>query len=572
MNPQEDLQKVIDDNNSQFNFEAILYRDNLKEEEINPPTEEPKEESKDKPKEDSSSNLFEVDNRTITPEIIDIIKKEIFDKYRINGENKLNELKIISEENFLENQTLLNVADLLGIKKIKFVDVETNIFNTLLPENSLMVKKFKRIKLEKEQEKNENKIEEEISLEEVKFKNCKIDADFSGIFPLIKKFTLKNCKIPYEIASKLNFNYLSELILENLGLIDDNIKSIFNQIKRNNHLKNNLIKISFKNNDISLIDPCQDLEDNKILEKLGLCNLEVLDLSNNKIVFISTKMVNALKSLKLIDLTNNSIVFPSGYSSYIDAAKKKNFLVLLTKNYALLNNSYKEDYVNYLTNIMDKIDYDFISISLVNLYIGKCYEKMMKLNLSKFSQSLIELDISYGNINDNDLNNLLKGNLALHNLKNLNLAKNKLTDKLLDIFVENNFQKEFPQLKILNLSGNKLGFKVAINYQNFFEKFISLKLFIVKNTPFELSINNYTRTLINRYYEMERKKEYKTEFTKEDFEIQKIINNDNYLIKKTNVTIYLIDTNNYKYVSKIKKYFPDILQRINFETRFYDNK
>ena len=108
---------------------------------------------------------------------------------------------------------------------------------------------------------------------------------------------------------------------------------------------------------------------------------------------------------------------------------------------------------------------------------------MMKLNLSKFSQSLIELDISYGNINDNDLNNLLKGNLALHNLKNLNLAKNKLTDKLLDIFVENNFQKEFPQLKILNLSGNKLGFKVAINYQNVFEKFISLKLFIVKNTP-----------------------------------------------------------------------------------------
>ena len=173
---------------------------------------------------------------------------------------------------------------------------------------------------------------------------------------------------------------------------------------------------------------------------------------------------------------------------------------------------------------------------------------MKTLNLSKFNNTLIELDISYGNINDNDLKVLLKSNLALFNLKKLNLSKNKLTEKILDILVEKEFEGHFNKLKILNLSGNLLQIKQAQNYQIFFEKFKTLKSFI------------------------EKKKKYETQFTKEDLEIQKIVENNNYLVKKTNVTISLIDTNNYKYVSKIKKYYPDILKRIDFETRFYDNK
>ena len=178
----------------------------------------------------------------------------------------------------------------------------------------------------------------------------------------------------------------------------------------------------------------------------------------------------------------------------------------------------------------------------------------------------------FENLCDNDLKVLLKSNLALFNLKKLNLSKNKLTEKILDILVEKEFEGHFNKLKILNLSGNLLQIIKAENYQNFFEKFKTLKSFIVKHTPFELSINNYTRTIINRHYENERKKKYETQFTKEDLEIQKILENNNYLVEKTNVTISLIDTNNYKYVSKIKKYYPDILKRIDFETRFYDNK
>ena len=595
--------------------------------------------NKDENIEKSSEQVPEVDNREITPEIIDIINEERYKKYR-GKENQLNKLKIKKDENLSEYRALIKVADLLQIKQIKFDNIETNDFNSLLSENSLIVKKYQKIKSEregindKEEEKQENKVEEnkkdenkveenkveknkveennkeenkkeennkeenkakenkieenkieenkkeenriteEIYLEKIIFNNCKVDIDFGSIFPLIKNITLKNCKLPYDLSSKLNFNYLTDLILENIGLIDDNIQSLFNLIKKNNSLKNTLKKISLRNNNISIFDPCKGMIDvkSKIEEILGLSNLEILDLSNNKLVFIGSKIIHALDKIKLINLTNNNIVFPSVYTSFIKMSKKKSFLVLLTKNYALINHKNREEYIDYLLNILPKIDYGLDTISLINLYTSQFYEKMKPINLCKYNNTLIELDISYGSFKDSDLKNLFKSNFALENLKYLNLSKNKLTDKFLDILVENDFPKQFSKLKKLDLSGNMLQFKQAINYQNFFEKYKALKLFVVKNTPFELSINNYTKTIINRYYEMERNKKYKTNFSNEDLEIQKIVENNNYLVNNTKVTISLIDVNNYKYVSKVKKYFPAILERIDFETRYYESK
>ena len=609
-----DINEILNNNDLQMNFEKILddfdaKKDALiqdepkKDSNIEPSSsnininkekeiEEPKDEIKEakgeikeaKSKEKSTEQILEVDNRTITQEIIDILKKDFYKEY-VKDEKQLMKLKIKSEEYFLENQTLINVADLLGIKKISFNEISTNNFNSLLTTDSFMIKKFNKIKKEKVQEKKDeqekkeqeekneikDEVKEEINLEEIKFKNCQIDIRYSDIFPLIKKLTIKNCKIPYNISKTLNFNFLTHLILEDLNLNDDNFHDLFELIKSNSFLKNNLQLISLKNNNIGLIDPCKGLDDDAIAEGLGLSNLEILDLSNNKIFFITFQMIDALKKIKLVDLTNNGIVFPTRYSLYLTAGKKNLFLVLLTKNYALLNDINKEEYINYLFEVIPKINYEFKSLSLVNLYVGKFYDKMKTLNLSKFNNSLIELDISFGNINDKDLSDLLKNNLNLNNLKKLNLSKNKLTEKIIDIFTEN-FDSQFSKLKYLYLSGNKLLFKKAINYQNFFEKFKSLKLFEAKQTPFELSLNNYTRTIINRYYENERYKTFKTNFTNEDLEVEKIVQNDKYLQKKTNVTICVFDVNNYKYISKIKKFYPEMLERINFEMRFQENK
>ena len=579
----------IEASNSNTNVDKVKEQEEAKEEikEVKEVKEEIKE---TKSEEISTEQILEVDSRTITPEIIEILKKDFYKEYVKDG-NQLMKLKIKSEEYFLENQTLINVADLLGIKKISFNEISTNNFNSLLTSDSFMIKKFNKIKKEKEkeqekkqdneqekkdaqEEKNEIKDEikeEEINLEEIKFNNCQIEIRYSDIFPLIKKLKIKNCKLPYDISKRLNFNFLTHLILEGLGLNDDNFHNLFELIKSNNFLKNNLQLISLKKNNIGLIDPCKGLDDDEIDKVLGMSNLEILDLSNNKIFYITFQMIVALKKIKLVDLTNNGIVFPTRYSMYLTAGKKNLFLVLLTKNYALLNDINKEEYINYLFDVVPKINYEFKFLSLVNLYVGKFYDKMKTLNLSKFNNSLIELDISFGNINDKDLSDLLKTNLNFNNLKKLNLSKNKLTEKIIDIFTEN-FSEQFSKLKYLYLSGNKLLFKKAINYQNFFEKFKSLKLFEAKQTPFEFSLNNYTRTIINRYYENERYKTFKTNFSNEDLEVEKIAQNDKYLQKKTNVTICVDDVNNYKYISKIKKFYPEILERINFEMRFQENK
>ena len=576
----------IDENNKeehQINMESTS-----KEEEKNKDTtekeipREPNEEKKATSKNTSSNQLPEFDDRAITSDIIELLKTDLYKKYK-TGENQLRKLKIKNEENFLENKLLINVADLLGVKKISFENITTNNFNSLLTQNSLLVKKYQKMNSEmkkaKEEEKTsveKNEIKDEINLEEIVVKNCQIDnkleINYSSIFPIIKKLTIKNSKLPYDISANLNFNFMTHLILENIGLIDDNFNSIFMQIRSNRLLKNNLKYISFKNNNIGLFEPSKGIDQNKLEEELGLNNLEVLDLSNNRIFFMSIQMINALKKIKLIDFTNNGIIFPSRYSSYLSAGKKVLFLILLTKNYALLNSHNKEEYINYLFEVIPKINYGFNSISLINLYSGKFYEKMKTLNLSKFSDTLVDLDISYGNINDKDLTVLLKGNLALPNLKNLNLAKNKLTDNILDILLEGNYQEKFSKLKSLNLSSNQIVFKKAERYQNFFEKFKSLKLFEIKQTAFELSLNNYTRTIINRYYENERYKMYKTNFSNEDLEIQKIMENNKYLVNKTNVTICVYDTNNHKYIAKIKKFYPEMLERINFETRFIESK
>ena len=576
----------IDENNKeehQINMESTS-----KEEEKNKDTtekeipREPNEEKKATSKNTSSNQLPEFDDRAITSDIIELLKTDLYKKYK-TGENQLRKLKIKNEENFLENKLLINVADLLGVKKISFENITTNNFNSLLTQNSLLVKKYQKMNSEmkkaKEAEKTseeKNEIKDEINLEEIVVKNCQIDnkleINYSSIFPIIKKLTIKNSKLPYDISANLNFNFMTHLILENIGLIDDNFNSIFMQIRSNRLLKNNLKYISFKNNNIGLFEPSKGIDQNKLEEELGLNNLEVLDLSNNRIFFMSIQMINALKKIKLIDFTNNGIIFPSRYSSYLSAGKKVLFLILLTKNYALLNSHNKEEYINYLFEVIPKINYGFNSISLINLYSGKFYEKMKTLNLSKFSDTLVDLDISYGNINDKDLTVLLKGNLALPNLKNLNLAKNKLTDNILDILLEGNYQEKFSKLKSLNLSSNQIVFKKAERYQNFFEKFKSLKLFEIKQTAFELSLNNYTRTIINRYYENERYKMYKTNFSNEDLEIQKIMENNKYLVNKTNVTICVYDTNNHKYIAKIKKFYPEMLERINFETRFIESK
>ena len=499
------------------------------------------------------------EKRIITQEIIKIINTDKYKKYKGENENTLSKLIINDIKNFSEYKKLLDVADILKIKKIFFENISNENFNDLLGESSYILKKFK-------------KYDADIDLEEIKFKNCDIDINFSNTFPMIKVIKIINCPLPFNLHNNLNFNFLTHLILENVGLINENFEYLFFKIRDNDNLRKNLKVISFKNNNIGMLDLCKGIPDNLIVSRVEFLNLEIMDFSNNKIFSISTKIINLIKKIKLFDLTNNNIAFPFGYNFLIESGKKNKFLVLITKNLGLMKENSREEYIKYLFEIIDKMDYQIRKLSLINLYVGSYYIKMKELNLSKFNQSLIELDLSFGHINDTDFINLLRNNLALYNLKKLNLTRNKLTEDLFDLLLKNNFQNKFTQLKELNLSENPIDFKKAKTYQDFFENFTSIKFLIIKITKFEASINNYMKNKINRYYEDQKYKSVKTNFTEENLEMKQIIDNNNYLSKKTNITINIYDNDNNKYVSQIRKIFPDILERINIETKFFDKQ
>lgn len=522
------------------------------------------------------------EKRVITQEIIDIINSDKYKKYKGKNENTLSKLKIENIENFSEKKILLDSSDILKIKSIYFENISTGDFNDLLTENSYISKKFKTFNKAEELEnktkegdkQNNESIEQEdkIDLEQIKFKNCDINLDFGNTFPIIKVLKIINCQLPFNLHNKLNFNNLTHLILENVGLITENFEYLFFQMRANTNLRKNLKVISFKNNNIGMLDLCKGVPYNLIVSKAEFTNLEVMDFSNNKIFCISINIKYILKNIKIIDLTNNNIAFPFGYNFLIEYANKNKVLLLITKNLGLIKNNSRDEYIKFLFDIIPNIDYPVKKLPLINLYVGSYYNRMKELNLSKFNNSLIELELSFGNINNTDLIYLLKNNLALYNLKKLNLTKNKLTEALFDLLLKDNFQNQFLKLKELNLSENPISFQKAKNYQDFFENFKSIQILILKITNFEASINNYMKNKINRYYENEKFKQYKTNFTEENLEMQKIIDNNHYLNEKTNITINIYDNNSNKYVSQIRKIYPEILERIDIETKFFDIK
>ena len=148
-------------------------------------------------------------------------------------------------------------------------------------------------------------------------------------------------------------------------------------------------------------------------------------------------------------------------------------------------------------------------------------------------------------------------------------------NNLIDLNFSKKFWKFIAFLKFISFPDKFNSFNLVNLFWKLFSsnKFnkASVKLFFVRFNFFKLNkAKLFFNNKINRYYENERFKKYKTNFTNEDTEIQKIIDNDHYLSKKTNLTINIFDINNFKYVSKIKKFYPEILDRIDIETRFFD--
>lgn len=422
-------------------------------------------------------------------------------------------------------------------------------------------------------------------INKITLKKCTVkDIKFCEAFSNLSCFKLENCKISYEINEKLNFYNLTKLVLDGVGLVSENFNSLLMYLlksdkeKNNEFIGRNLKILSARNNLISRIKIKNDLGDEQTKVNC-FQNLDILNLANNNISqFPEGKIGNNLdpfSTIKFLDLTNNNITIPKNVFQ-LKRRMDKGCLIILSKNAGIMNKKFRNQYCKDLVTKLQEYDNKKIKIKSFNfegLFGQENISLFNSMNISNFSNSLIELNLSFCNIDDNRLINLLKvgGNMHLPNLKKLILCSNSLTDKILELFIQNNFHETYLKLKKLDLSCNPINFDKADKYKNFFKNFSQINTIILKNTIASEDINLYMKMKIIRFFEAKKKIKSKP-LNEKDKEIQKLIDQDHYLRKNTNVTIVLSDIIRSKYTGLIKKIYPDLLERIELDNQFPDEK
>ena len=387
--------------------------------------------------------------------------------------------------------------------------------------------------------------------------------EINELFPNIKKLKIEDSKIGFEIGNKFNFKNLQKLKLENIGLIDNNFNELFDFIRNDKQIRNNLKLLSVKNNKISYIDYKRGYADN-ILSSMIFNKLEVLDMSYNKLYFFQNQMFNCLEKIKFIDLTDNNISFPNNILSLIKSSKKKNCLLLITRNLGLLKEQENIIYNNYLKEILPNINYPVKKLTFDNIFCNKLYQNIKDLDFSYFKASLSYIDLSDGQLNDNDLIFLFNNKLPFSNLKTLILTANHLTQEFLYAISSDN-KYSMDKLKLLKLSENNIKCTNLEKFEKFLEFFKNLEIFELKCTPFESIINQYFKQKTINYHDPTNKKGFTRDLNEDEKNIEYILN---YLKEKNKLKIYILDLNGGKYIEKIYQNFPDLTFGLDIENKF----
>ena len=439
---------------------------------------------------------------------------------------------------------------------------------------------------ENKENKNDNSNKQ---FNDVIIKNCNLEnVNLAQIFPNVNKFKLKKCTISFDSKEFFNFNKIKELYLENIGLVNESFNSILSDLKNNTEFVNNIKIFSIKNNNVSILNLNLDEvkeevkeeekenddnnNDNESSKKYN--SLEFLNLSDNKISKLNSTIFDLLPSIKVIDLTNNNISFYSKYKPLLDSSKEKKCLVLLGKNPGAIKEKNKEEYCNYLNDILPTVslEYPIKSINLEGLFCGATYP-LLSTVISNLNLNVISLNLSYNHLNDEDFIKLIENNNSsasvFTGVKKLILCSNYITEKGLNTLIEGGYNKKLPSMVKLDLSGNPIKLNDFNKLKQFIEGFPGIKTLLLRNTPFEKNYNNYLRIRVVRKLEEKQKKEL-SNMTDLDLKFDGFIEKEHYLREKTKLTIKLMNTNGYKCLSLVRKYFPYLLDNIKIETKFID--
>ena len=468
---------------------------------------------------------------------------EFLKQNNINVETK--EEKDEKEEKILKINCNSNINEIIrklgkyNFEKIIIKELSSNSFNEIF--KSYIDKEYKDIIIKK----------------------CNIENyDIKQIFKEINKLKIKRCKISFG-TSFLNLKKINELYLESINLINENLNIILQGIKSN---LNNLKILSIKNNNISKIN--LDLDENIIYN-----NLELLNLSNNKISKISENIFDILPIIKTIDLTNNNINFICRYKNILNISKNKNCIILLSKNPAIIKEKNREEYCNYLKDIIpEKINNNnYIKyLNLEGLFISRTYNILSEINFNSANIAFLNsLNLSYNNLTDQNLIEIITNNKDFFSkIKKLILCSNYITDEGINSLINDEngeYAKIFGNLKKLDLSGNHIKFTDLNQFKNMFKIFPNLKILLLKFTPFEKDYNNYLKIkAMNKIEEGENK-----ELSEFDLKFEEMFEKEKFLSNKK-IKIKMMNTNDYMHFNLIRKYFPYLLYNIKLETKFIE--
>lgn len=394
------------------------------------------------------------------------------------------------------------------------------------------------------------------------------DINFADYFPFIENLKIINSKISYKIAEKLNFGKLDCLKLEGVKLINENFNILFEQLRKNVMMRRNLRILSVKNNNISFIDYKKGYADN-ILKTMAFTNLELLDLSYNRIYLFQNQIFNCLESIKVIDLTYNNIAFPQKLKDLLKSAKSKKCLVLMAENLAILKDNANIEYNNYLIQILKECYYPLQNLALDNIFCQNNYQDIYKIEISKFRNSLQYLNLSNNQLKDKDLICLLGEKWDLPNLEYFILDNNNLTEEFLYSFIDKkyNFDKKFSKLKILKLSYNQIKCSDDAKYKQFLQTYKNLQILELKYTPIEKCINQFFKKKVMKFHDPNNLKKSEHAYNNDEEKIKNIFD-DKSLKEKTTITIKIMDLIYSKYTKTINSHLEYLFDRIILENKF----
>ena len=553
------------------------------EDESKKETEEEKHKKIEEQKEEGETKELSQEKEMNKKEGIELVKDEEIHPIKLDGKNNKNSnmkllenieqfnkliIKDMSKEDFeyiLSNT--LNVTDLFK-KSDKNVTSKNEDFTQIDESNLDELQKSKTFSNtpnnpNSEESKRINSIKS-INFSNINLENIKLDV----LFPNLSRIKIKDSKMRFDLGNNFKFNTLLSIKLENIGLIDNNFNDLFDKIRRNEKIRNNLRILSVKNNKITYIDYKRGYADN-ILSSMIFTKLEVLDMSYNKLYYFQNQMFNCLEKIKLIDLTDNNIASPQGISGLIKSAKIKNCLLLITRNLSILKEPENERYNNYLKEILKKVNYPIKKITLDNIFCGNFYKNIFDLDFSFFKDSLSYLDLSNSQLTDKDLISLFdsKDNKwPFANLKSLILVANYLTQELL-YTLSSDDKYRMDKLKILKLSENNIMCTDVEKFKKFLEFFKNLEILELKITPFENWVDQFFKQKFINFHDPDNRKKLTRPFNKDEKNIEQILDH-HYLKENTKIKIYILDLNGGKYTEKIYQNFPVLTESLDIENKF----